>query len=184
MKDLLIDACCAPCAYMTLLELPMEKGKTRFIFYNPNIHPYSEYRRRLDAFVAFMEEESFSYDVLPYQPEEWIRGISFREENRCEICYRMRLRKAADYALDEGFPSFTTTLLASPHQDHELLQRLGESIAKSRGLRFIYWDGRESYRSRLQDAKLRGMYIQSYCGCLLSERERYDRAYRRSKKSC
>jgi hypothetical protein len=168
---------------MAYRELLFRRDEVRFLFYNPNIHPYMEYRRRLDSFVAYMEQEGYSYEILPYEPEEWIRAISFREENRCEICYRMRLRKAADYAVEEGFAVFTTTLLASPHQNHETLRLLGSSIAASRGLEFREWDGRERYRERLQESRERGFYLQPYCGCILSERERYDKTLREAKKS-
>jgi hypothetical protein len=125
-----------------------------------------------------MEAGGFGYEVLEYRPEDWIRAVSFREENRCEMCYRLRLRRAADYAVEKGFAAFTTTLLASPHQDHEMLGLLGETIAAGRGLRFAAWDGRGHYREGLREARARGLYLQPWCGCIFSERERYDKARR------
>jgi epoxyqueuosine reductase len=171
----LIDACCGPCSLVLDRTLAVDRETTRFLFFNPNIHPWSEYKRRLDAFVSFMVGGGFSYEVLEYRPEEWIRAVSFREENRCEMCYRLRLRRAADYAVEEGFAAFTTTLLASPWQDHDLLKLLGESVAASRGRRFLAWDGREDYREGLKEARESGLYLQSWCGCIFSERERYDK---------
>ncbi|NPV59517.1 MAG: hypothetical protein HPY75_07630 [Actinobacteria bacterium] len=175
MQGLLIDACCGPCALSALREQAFMSREARFLFYNPNVQPYREYRRRLESFEELMVRESLVYTVLPYEPEEWIRAVAYREESRCEICYRLRLRRAADLALEEGFEAVTTTLFASPYQDHELLSLLGGSICRSRGLEFVAWDGRDRYRAVLEEARGMGMYTQPYCGCVLSERERYDR---------
>ncbi len=175
MRGLLIDTCCGPCAMSALREFASPAWELRFLFYNPNVHPFQEYRRRLEAFEELMSKEGRTYTVFPYQPEEWIRAVAYREESRCEICYRLRLRRVADLALEEGYPAVTTTLLASPYQDHDLLHLLGASICRSRGLEFVVWDGRETYRAVLEEARNRGMYTQPYCGCILSERERYDR---------
>lgn len=150
--------------------------EAHYLFYNPNVHPFREYRRRLESFEELMGLERQPYTVLPYEPEEWIRAVAFREESRCELCYRLRLRKAADVALDEGYEALTTTLFASPYQDHELVALLGNSICRSRGLEFVIWDGRDGYYDAIASARERGLYTQPYCGCLLSERERYDRA--------
>lgn len=178
VEKTLIDACCGPCSLVLDRALAVDRETTRFIFYNPNVHPWSEYQRRLDAFLAFMGTGGFSYDVLEYRPEDWIRAVSFREENRCEMCYRLRLRRTADYAMEEGFSVLTTTLLASPYQDHDMIKLSGESIAASRGRRFLAWDGRGEYRAGLREARDLGLYLQPYCGCIFSERERYDRSRR------
>lgn len=180
---LLLDTCCGPCAMAARRVLGAGGRDIHYLFYNPNIHPYREYRRRLEAFEDLMAETGSEYTVLTYEPEEWLRAVAFREESRCEICYRLRLRRAADFALEEGMEALSTTLFASPHQDHELLALLGTSISRSRGLEFVVWDGREVYREVLSEARERDMYTQPYCGCLLSERERYDRSYRERSKA-
>jgi predicted adenine nucleotide alpha hydrolase (AANH) superfamily ATPase len=177
-EKLLIDACCGPCSLIFDHEVDLDRSTSRFLFYNPNVHPWSEYQRRLEAFLAFMDAGGFNYEVLPWSPEDWIRAVSFREENRCEMCYRLRLRRTADYAMEEGFGVFTTTLLASPWQDHEMLGLLGGSIATSRGQRFLTWDGRQYYHEGLREARSRGLYTQPWCGCIFSERERYDKTRR------
>ncbi|MBC7252600.1 MAG: epoxyqueuosine reductase QueH [Actinobacteria bacterium] len=176
--SLLLDTCCGPCALVAQRILDAGDREVHYLFYNPNIHPYREYRSRLAAFEELMAETGSAYTVLAYEPEEWLRAVAYREESRCEICYRLRLRRAADFALEEGMEALSTTLFASPHQDHALLELLGTSIARSRGLEFVVWDGRVVYREMLSEARERGMYTQPYCGCLLSERERYDRSYR------
>ena len=182
MRAVLIDACCGPCALPALRLFSPPGHAAHLLFYNPNVHPFREYARRLESFEELMRGEGLSYTVLPYEPEEWIRAVAFGEDSRCEFCYRLRLRRAADFALEEGYEAVTTTLFASPYQDHALIARLGDSICRSRGLAFAPWDGREAYRETIAAARERGLYTQPYCGCLLSERERYDRARRRAGK--
>lgn len=177
-RSLLMDSCCGPCVLVAQRVLDFTARDAHYLFYNPNIHPFREYRRRLESFEELMARTGGEFTVLAYEPEEWVRAVAYREESRCELCYRLRLRRAADFAMEHGMEAFTTTLFASPFQDHEMLRLLGESVARSRGLRFIDWDGRSSYRDVLTEARDLGMYTQPYCGCLFSERERYDRAYR------
>ncbi len=180
MSDgLIVDACCGPCAMAALRILAAELGRSLFLFSNSNVHPYSEYARRLEVFRKVMDWRGMAFEVLPYRPEEWMRAVSFREESRCAICYRLRLEKVADEAKARDVETFTTTLLASPYQDRDLIIHLGESLAKERGLSFLAWDGREIYRDVLREAQEKGIYTQPYCGCLLSERERYDPSFRR-----
>jgi predicted adenine nucleotide alpha hydrolase (AANH) superfamily ATPase len=178
MRRLLVDSCCGPCAIPALRVFGGPEYEACYIFYNPNVHPYREYRRRLESFESLMVGEGIEYIMLPYEPEEWIRAVAYREESRCEMCYRLRLRKAADIAMEEGYDALSTTLLASPYQDHDLITLIGNSVGRSRGLEFVAWDGRESYREAIEQARAKGMYTQPYCGCILSERKRYDRAYR------
>src|SRR4030042_4124720 len=121
MRRLLIDTCCGPCALPALRIFGEPEYAAHWLFSNPNVHPFREYRRRLDSFETLMAQERLPYTVVPYEPEEWIRAVAFREESRCELCYRLRLRRAADLALDEGFDALTTPLFASPSQAHELV---------------------------------------------------------------
>jgi len=176
---LLIDACCGPCALAMDMVLRLDRESCCLLFYNPNVHPFTEYRKRLDAFLDFAGSQGFRHRVLPYEPEEWIRAVAFHEDRRCEMCYRLRLGRAARHAREEGFTAVSTTLLASPYQDHELIISLGRTLAGEAGLGFFVWDGREAYREALREARSRGMFTQAWCGCLLSERERYDRSLRR-----
>ena len=146
-----------------------------YVYYNPNIHPFREYRSRLDSWLQLMREEDLGHRALDYEPEEWMRAVTFSEEKRCELCYRLRLRKAASLAAEEGYEALTTSLFASPYQNHELLTQEGEAAAAAVGIRFVVWDGSAEYRQARAEAQGRGLYAQSYCGCLLSERERYDK---------
>ncbi len=179
MRGLLVDTCCGPCALVADRVLGLDRESARLAFYNPNVHPFTEYRKRLDAFLGYAREEGFDHLVLPYHPEEWMREVVMWEGRRCEACYRLRLRKAVELAAEGGFDAVTTTLFASPHQDHALLASLGVSLAAGQSVDFVAWDGRGVYRECLAEARSRGIFTQAWCGCLFSERERYDRSSRK-----
>ncbi|WP_461249056.1 epoxyqueuosine reductase QueH, partial [Treponema sp. R6D11] len=85
----------------------------------------------------------------------------------------MRLEKTASFAKQEGFSAFSTTLLVSPHQDHEEIKRSGEEMAEKYGVEFFYSDFRPHFREGQAQARAAGFYMQKYCGCVFSEEERY-----------
>lgn len=173
---ILIHACCAPCSVPALRHFAGEEA--HYVYFNPNIHPYREYRSRLESWRRLMEEAGAISRELEYEPEEWMQAVAFNEDRRCELCYRLRLGRIAEIAAAEGYEALSTTLFASPYQDHALLQQEGEAAAERAGIRFILWDGSAEYRQAREEAKERGLYTQAYCGCLLSERERYDKSRR------
>jgi hypothetical protein len=144
-------------------------------FYNPNVHPWSEYANRKKAVEDYSSELALEVIYPDYLPQEFFQAINTREEApaRCEICWGLRLRKTAQAAKDKGFDAFTTTLLVSPYQDQEALKRIGEGLAKETGVTFYYEDFRPGFRSAHDQAKAKGIYCQKYCGCIYSEIERY-----------
>ena len=87
------------------------------------------------------------------------------EMGDCKNCYYVRLKKAAQFAKENDFDCFSTTLLISPYQDHELLRRVGEQVSSEFGVKFLYHDFREGFRESQQLAKEMGLYRQKYCGC-------------------
>jgi predicted adenine nucleotide alpha hydrolase (AANH) superfamily ATPase len=107
-----------------------------------------------------------------YDMENYLRG-ALASQDRCEFCYSLRLAEAAKTARQFGFDAFTTTLLISPYQKHELLARTGEKIASEYGVKFYYEDFREGYRESRELARALELYMQKYCGCIFSEKERY-----------
>ncbi len=107
-----------------------------------------------------------------YDMENYLRG-ALASADRCEFCYSLRLAEAAKTARQFGFDAFTTTLLISPYQKHELLARTGEKIANEYGVKFYYEDFREGYRESRELARALELYMQKYCGCIFSEKERY-----------
>ena len=168
--------CCAPCTIYPLRVLRDEGAEVVGLFYNPNVHPYQEYRRRLetlqeyasDRVLEIVREES-------YPIEEFLRRVSFREAERCRLCYEMRLEHTARTARSGGFDAFTTTLLYSRFQKHDLIRMIGEGLSERLGIPFYYRDFRVGWSEGVRISKELGMYRQNYCGCLYSEKERFCR---------
>lgn len=175
MMEILLHTCCAPCLIYPLERL-IDKGfKVRAFYYNPNIHPFSEYNRRKEAFVVLSKELQLEVQCPEYRPSDFFQAVNSKEgaPQRCAICWSLRLRKTAMQAKDDGFQAFSSTLLVSPYQDQELLKQLGSQIAKDTGIVFYYEDFRPGFKKAHIDAKSKGIYCQKYCGCIYSEIERY-----------
>jgi predicted adenine nucleotide alpha hydrolase (AANH) superfamily ATPase len=143
-------------------------------FYNPNIHPYQEYQRRLEAVRRYEEEAAVKVIYQDeYDLEDFLRGVAFREDDRCRFCHHLRLLATAKVAKHGKFDAFSTTLLHSRHQNHNLIKAIGETVGKEQGVQFLYKDFREGWREGIEESKALGLYRQSYCGCIYSEKERY-----------
>jgi epoxyqueuosine reductase len=173
----LLHTCCAPCLAHPLDELRSEGHEVTAFFFNPNIHPYAEYLRRLDAFTAFVRENkvrTVSLDDLPGM-EEWFRQVVFREAERCRVCHHMRLAATARTAEAKNFDAFSTTLLYSRFQKHDLLKELGEALAQEHGIPFLYSDWRKGWNRGVKLYRSTGLYRQKYCGCIYSEKERAEK---------
>lgn len=170
----LLHVCCGPCALYPVQDLRRRGYPVTGFFANPNIHPYQEYFKRREAAreVARQLELPLCFEE-DYRPEVYFREVVFREAERCRFCYLLRLKEAAKRAREEGFEGFTTTLLVSPWQKHELIQEAGEEAAQEFKVPFLYFDWRSGYREGRRKAREMGLYSQQYCGCLFSERERY-----------
>lgn len=178
--NILLHICCAPCAIYPVEFLREEGHTVNGLFYNPNIHPYAEYLARLEALMTYAKREAFDVAAGEYEIEKYFQGVvdSEKVRDRCPVCWWMRLEKTAKRARERGFDAFTTTLLGSPYQDHEILRKLAEEISERTGAEFLYRDFRIGFRRAHQKAKAEGIYCQKYCGCLFSERERYLKGYR------
>jgi predicted adenine nucleotide alpha hydrolase (AANH) superfamily ATPase len=142
-------------------------------WYNPNVQPYKEFEARLGAFREVCDAEGFPFIVDDtYDPERWLRG-ALEAERRCEHCFSDRLGRTATRAAEEGFDAITTTLLASPYQDHELARRVGEGAARAADVHFLYSDFRDHWREARRRTFELEVYRQKYCGCIFSERDRF-----------
>ncbi|QJA06227.1 epoxyqueuosine reductase QueH [Thermosulfurimonas marina] len=180
VSRVLLHLCCGPCTLYPLKVLREEGLEPVGFFYNPNIHPYREFRKRMAALREVSQVRDL--EVIwhrHYGLRDFLREVVFREEDRCEVCYWLRLRETARLAREGGFEVFTTTLLYSPFQKHELLREIGEALARRFGLTFLYRDFREGWRKGQEEARQLGIYRQAYCGCIFSEQERYDKKWRR-----
>lgn len=174
---LLLHICCGPCAIYPAKALINNKFEEVVgYYYNPNIHPPSEYKRRRDALQGAEKDIGLRVVYSPYKMEEYFREIALNEDSskRCKLCWKLRLTETACFAKKNGFNAFSTTLLISPYQDHEVIKKLGETIAKEHGLEFCYIDFRKGFRVSQEDARKVNMYRQKYCGCVFSELERVE----------
>ena len=179
---LLLHTCCAPCliTFITGLDAENFSGKNPkpdLFWYNPNIHPFTEYKARRDSLAAFASEEK--YELITedeYGLRRFIGGLysgGNPAADRCSFCYRLRLQKTAMLAAQNGYDAFSATLLVSPYQKHDLIRQTAEEFADQYGVEFFYRDFRPWYREGRKNAKDRGCYMQKYCGCIFSEEERY-----------
>lgn len=171
---LLLHTCCAPCLIYPLEKIREKGFEVTGFFYNPNIHPFSEYRSRKQAVEDFSKNDNIEVIYPEYNPAEFFQAINLKEAHpgRCSICWSLRLKRAAKAAKEKEFDLFSTTLLASPYQDQELLKKIGDDISKEEGIEFYFQDFRSGFRKAHQQAKSEGIYCQRYCGCIYSDIER------------
>lgn len=174
MKSLLIHCCCAHCAAYTVAHWRQQGYEVSALWYNPNIHPYTEHQSRLEAMKSLSRELNLPLTIAEgYGFIEYFRRVAGHEALRCQDCFRLRLSKTADIASGMGFSTFTTTLLISPHQKHELLREIGDESARGKDIEFLYADLRKRYSDSRHTTKGLNLYRQQYCGCIYSEWERY-----------
>lgn len=174
---LLLHICCAPCLAGPLKQLRAEGFEVAGFFYNPNIHPLLEFRRRLKSVQLFAECDPLPLTLCAeYGLEEFLREVYFAAPappERCRACYRLRLEKTAAEARATGAVGFSTTLFGSAHQDHELIRRVGAEAAAAHGVELVYRDFRPLAGYGEEVARRRQFYRQGYCGCVFSEEQRY-----------
>jgi hypothetical protein len=172
--EALIHACCAHCTAYTIEYWRGLGYKVTAYWYNPNIHPFAEHRRRLEAMRVLAEKLEFPLIVAPgYDVEKYFRQVAGHEQERCSHCFRLRLEKTAETAAALGMKGFTSSLFISPHQQHETARRMGSECAGISGVEFLYADIRKRYSESRHITKPMELYRQQYCGCLYSEWERY-----------
>jgi len=171
--NVVVHVCCAPCLAGTI-DVFATLGDVFAYFYNPNIHPLIEFRKRLKALEVFAEREKFEFQAeREYGLFRFLSMVPPDGAGRCPLCYRERLGRTARLAAERGADAFTTTMLCSTHQDHDAIRCAGEQAASEHGVEFIYRDLRDRARVGLDRAKKLSLYRQQYCGCIFSEYERY-----------
>ena len=174
MDKVLLHSCCAPCSIYCVDTLRSEGIEPVSLWFNPNIHPWTEYDARRTTLLQYGEIAGLDVRVLEnYGLRDFVRAVAEDIEHRCRHCYSIRLGTAAKYAAENGFSAYTSSLLISPYQNHELLREVGESMAKQYGVEFLYRDFRPGFREGQNKARELDLYMQKYCGCVFSEEDRY-----------
>ena len=170
-RKLLLHICCAPCS-ASAVKMLQDEFDILFYWHNPNIYDAAEYDKRKSSAadyakrlgIEFFEESGFVYDY-----GGWLSESS----EQCALCYKIRLAKASSFAKNNNFDCFSTSLLSSPYQNHELVKNIASEYAGSTGIEFLYRDFRPGYYEGKNMLKQVGCYMQKYCGCAKSFKERF-----------
>ena len=174
---MLLHICCAPCSTHVVDVLKDDYDVTGH-FYNPNIQPESEYRLREEEMVKYARRLGLDVVCREYDDDRWLEMVKGMEDapeggERCFVCYRMRLEKAAQYAREHGYHLFTTTLSVSPHKNAAKINEIGAEVGEKYGVRFHAADFKKKggFERSVRMSNEAGLYRQSYCGCIFSQRE-------------
>ena len=172
---LLLHTCCAPCSVYVIDSLRNEGIEPEAFWFNPNIHPYMEYKQRRDTLIEYTKSIGIKLILDEnYGLREFCKNVIDDLDNRCRnYCYKVRLEETVKYAKENGFDSFTSTLFVSPYQNHEEMKKICEQLAKKYEIDFLYRDFRIGFREGQNKARELGLYMQKYCGCIFSEEDRY-----------
>ena len=179
--SLLLHACCAPCSSYVLEYLSGHFDITLF-FYNPNITSENEYNYRIDEAKRLICEMPLAgkVDFVParYDINEFFsvaKGFENEPEGgeRCFRCYELRLRETAEYALENGFDYFTTTLSISPYKNAGKLNSIGKNLSEDYNVKYLYSDFKKKngYKRSVELSQIYNLYRQDFCGCIYSEAE-------------
>ncbi len=172
--QMLLHLCCGPCAAGALPFWQDQGVGVVGFFFNPNVHPLLEFRRRLTAAKEAAQHARIPLTVDDYyDPEAWFAATASGNGTRCQNCISMRLERTAREAALQGCGAFSTSLSISPWQDHQAIKARGQEAGTKHGVRFLYEDLRPYYGASRRDSGRLGLYQQKYCGCLVSEWERY-----------
>ena len=182
--SLLLHVCCGPCSSY-VLEYLSNYFEITILFYNPNIYPKEEYIRRKEEMEEFVSKAypNTKYIIMDYNEKEFydaVRGYEHLGERseRCFKCYELRLKKTVEYAKENGYDYFTTSLSISPYKVSSKLNEIGSILEKEYGVNYLYSDFKKKngYKRSVEISKEYNMYRQEYCGCVYSkvEREEYE----------
>jgi epoxyqueuosine reductase len=172
--EILMHMCCSNCAVYPVRELQQRGISVKGFWFNPNIHPYLEYKSRLDSMRKL--QELWGLDVVcddNYGLKDFLRSVVNNEGNRCEYCYTVRLEKTAAKARETKADAFSTSLLVSPYQDLEMIKAIGLLMQEKYEVEFHFEDFRDGYWEGRKMAADLNLYRQKYCGCIYSEMERF-----------
>jgi predicted adenine nucleotide alpha hydrolase (AANH) superfamily ATPase len=168
--------CCANCAVYPVQTLQRQGVDIKGFWFNPNIHPYLEYKSRLDALRKLQRlwGLDIEYDDS-YGLKEFLRNVVKNEDDRCEYCYTVRLDRTAAKAKELKVDAFTTSLLVSPYQNLDMIRERGLDLQNKYSVEFYFEDFRGGFREGRRIAGGLDLYRQKYCGCIYSEMERFNK---------
>ena len=171
-KSLLLHVCCAHCTAYSIEYWRKQGFDITAFWFNPNIHPQVEHQKRLEAIQTLSDTMHFPLIITDYDVMSYFQAITENIADRCRFCFALRLKETAIKAKEGGYSAFTSTLLISPHQKHELIREAGTSAAEIFSVEFLYFDLRKRYSDSRHITKPLNLYRQQYCGCIYSQLER------------
>ena len=182
VPKLLLHACCAPCS-SACIERLSDNFKIDIYYYNPNIDNIEEYNKRLKEVIKFTKEFKTKYpiDVIDggYDSETFFKMAKGLEEEpergkRCYECYKLRLKKTSEYASDNNYDFFATTLTLSPYKNSNWINEIGEKLDKETKSTYLYSDFKKKngYKRSIELSHEYNLYRQDYCGCIYSIRNK------------
>jgi len=178
IPTLLLHSCCAPCSSY-VLETLSNYFKITIFYYNPNIYPIEEYLKRKEEEKRFIKEFDSKYKIemldCDYEGNlffDMAKGLENKKEGeeRCYLCYNLRMKKTAIEAKNNNFDYFTTTLSISPHKNSQWINEIGKNLEDKFGINYLCADfkKRNGYKMSLELSKKYNLYRQDYCGCKYS----------------
>lgn len=184
MRRLLLHSCCGPCSTAVIERLYADYDITIF-YYNPNIHPKSEYDKRKAEQKRYIEIFNKKHSDRPihfldcdYLCEEYfdaVKGLEAEAEGgaRCAVCFELRLERTAAEAKKGGYDIFATTLSVSPHKSTEKINQIGKAIEEKMQIEFLpeNFKKRDGYKRSIELSKQNNLYRQNYCGCIFAKRQ-------------
>jgi hypothetical protein len=189
IPTLLLHSCCAPCSSY-VLEYLSNYFEITILYYNPNIYPNTEYKRRAQEQQEFIQKLNTKYPIRfiegTYNEEKFYNiTVGLEDEleggKRCFKCYNLRLEETARLAKELNFDYFTTTLSISPYKNSKKLNEIGELLGSVYNTNYLYADfkKKDGYKRSIELSKIYKLYRQDYCGCKFS----YDASLNREKKN-
>ena len=173
---MLLHVCCAGCSPY-VIDLLQQEYDVTCLFYNPNIHPEGEYQLRISEVRKLANEHDIVLLNGTYDADEWFaraQGLEHEPEGgrRCEMCFRMRLERTAQFACENDFDTFTTTLTISPHKNADTINSIGNEMAEKYGVHFkeSNFKKKDGFKKTTALCKELGLYRQDYCGCVYSKK--------------
>ncbi len=166
--------CCSNCSLYPLQNFLSRGIDITGFWFNPNVHPYTEYANRLGSVDKLRRLWNLDIEYADeYALDDFLQKVVGQGKDRCHFCYSMRLEKTAIAARKMGLDGFTTSLLASPYQKFDMIIHIGEETGRRHGIPFHAQDVRQGWGASRSLALELGLYRQKYCGCIYSEMERY-----------
>lgn len=180
-KRILLHSCCAPCSSHVISCLTAYFDIT-ILYYNPNIEPYTEYKKRKEEEIRFIQEfpHTNKIDIMDCDYDndlyhDKVKGLEEERERgkRCTICFQLRLEYTARLAKENNYDYFGTTLTVSPYKNASLLNSIGKALEEKYNVKYLYSDFKKKngYKHSIELSNKYQLYRQNYCGCIYSKKD-------------